>query len=118
MVSSNTVNMNHSQAVIQQGGHNNTQSGSITVEWGKVGVVVHELRRELNKNGVRAEVREHLGPEIDTLEAQLKKSAPSEIVVRETVRSLRSVTEGAVGSLIAAPTLALILELAHLVGLA
>jgi hypothetical protein len=100
----NIETMSHSQ--VQQGTTSSTQSGSwSSLEVQHVQNFLNQLRNELPDLGLSAEDREVAEAQIATVDAQLDSPRRSETIIRESMKTLRSILEGVAGSAAAAQLL-------------
>ena len=100
----NTVNvgtMNHSP--MQQGGVHSTQHQTVTygqTDLADLNRLVAELTTHLDELPLQPAQRRKAGAQIETLKAQLSDE-PDAVIIRQAGRTLRNITEGAIGSLAA-----------------
>lgn len=88
---------------IQQGGVNSTQSQTVTYnpqELGDLYRLVTEFNSHLGELSIEAKQRQKAEAQIATIKAQLIDE-PDPVIVKQAGRTLRNITEGAIGSLIA-----------------
>lgn len=98
--------MHHSDAFIHRDGLWNEQNHTINIDWHGVRAATTELGEVLAGPEIGEAVRDALGPDLDTIAAQLRKPTPNEVVVREAGRSLRDMVEGALATgIVGAPHL-------------
>jgi hypothetical protein len=71
-----------------------------------VTAVITRLREQLDAFNLSAEARGEVEADIATIEAQVKSPRPRFAIIRETMHSIRAVTEQAAGSVVAAGLLA------------
>jgi hypothetical protein len=62
---------------------------------------VGEVRQSIDELGLADDAKAEAESDLDTLDAQLSSPRPKATIVRESLRSLRNVLEGAAGSLLA-----------------
>jgi hypothetical protein len=89
---------------VQQGGVSSAQTLTVTYssqDLTDVHRLVIELRSHLDELSIDTKERQKAQAQLATLEAQLSTD-PDPIIVRQAGRSLRNITEGAIGSLLAA----------------
>jgi hypothetical protein len=89
---------------IQQGGVNSTQTQDMTYgpkELGDLYRLVTELTTHLDELSLDAKQRQKAEAQIATIKAQLSDD-PDPVIVKQAGRTLRNITEGAIGSLAAA----------------
>lgn len=67
--------------------------------------VVHMITNGIGQPGLDERQRSELGADINTIEAQMRSPKPKESIIREGLRSIRNILEGAVGSGLAAAVL-------------
>jgi hypothetical protein len=96
------VNNNFFGAVgnIAQGGHGFTQNATISYQKSELEKFVQEFSAHLGELPLDSNQRRKAEAQLGTLQAQLTDE-PDPIIVRQAVNSLRNITEGAIGSLIA-----------------
>ena len=99
-----SITLNNSSAVIQQGGVGNNQSATLTVNLAAAKDAAAELDRVIIAADLAADIRDDLQADLLAIKAQLRKAAPSTGVMLEAAKSLRTIAEGAAGgAIIAAP---------------
>jgi hypothetical protein len=102
--------MSHSQ--IQQGTVGSTQSGTFTsLDLGAVAEFVRELKAQLSQLGLAGDDEAVAQSDIATIETQLSSPRPKVEIVKESLRSIRNIAEGAVGSMIASGVVAGVIKL-------
>ena len=91
--------MNNSQ--IQQGTINSTQIQTIqSFDKKYFDDFLKELKEHLSKNKLSKESNEIIKSDIKTIESQLKSPRPKKGILKESIISIRSILEGATGSII------------------
>jgi len=88
---------------VQQGGAQSTQNQTVsynTQDISDLARLVSELASHLGELQIDAPQRQKAEAQIATLKAQLSDE-PDPIIVKQAGRTLRNITEGAIGSLIA-----------------
>lgn len=90
--------MHNSQ--IQQGTHNSTQTYTQTLDLDAVARVIGELRSRLDEAQLPVEEGAQVKSDIACVEAQLAAPKPNVNVIRESLRSTRSILEGLASSAI------------------
>jgi len=93
--------MNHSP--MQQGGVHSTQHQTVTygqTDLADLNRLVAELTTHLDELPLQPAQRRKAGAQIETLKAQLSDE-PDAVIIRQAGRTLRNITEGAIGSLAA-----------------
>jgi len=102
-VSYQTVNnigsMSNSQ--LQQDSPNANQTLTINTDLGEVQKFIGNLKGQYAQLALNASEKEELQAEIATLEHQLKSPNPKQIIVKESLKSVRAILEGIAGSMIA-----------------
>lgn len=83
---------------IQQGTNSSTQSYSKTLDLEAVRRVVDELKLRVNDAKLQGDDRGQVDSDISCVESQLKAPRPNPEIIRESLRSLRSVLEGIASS--------------------
>jgi len=100
----NTVNVGTiSQSPLQQGGVQSTQHQTVTYSQSDLtdlNRLVAELTAHLGELPLEPTQRRNAAAQVATLKAQLADE-PDPVIVRQAGRTLRNVTEGAIGSLLA-----------------
>ena len=92
--------MSHSQ--IQQGTADSTQSGTFaSLDLAAVTEFVRALKTQLPQLGLTGDDGAVAQSDIATIETQLSSPRPKVEIVKESLRSIRNIAEGAVGSLAA-----------------
>lgn len=91
--------INNSQ--IQQGTINSTQTQTIhSFDKKYFNEFIKELKEYLSKNKLSKENNEIIESDIETIESQLKSPKPKKGILKETIISIRSILEGATGSIV------------------
>lgn len=83
---------------IQQGTNNSTQSYTKTLDLEAVRRVVDELKLRVNEAKLHGDDQGQFDSDISCVESQLKAPRPNPEIIRESLRSLRSVLEGIASS--------------------
>ena len=100
----NTMNVETlSNSPVQQGGVHSTQSQTVsysTLDLADLNRLVAELTSHLGELQIDARQRQKAEAQIATLKAQLTDE-PDSIIIKQAGRTLRNITEGAIGSLLA-----------------
>jgi hypothetical protein len=104
-------------SVIQQGTTGSNQTASVTINFVAVRNALDNLEMILSKHPAPPETAAEIEPEIQTIQAQLAKRMPSVTILREATRSLRSISEGVAGGLLAPHVLTAIAALLSALGL-
>ena len=87
---------------ISQGSPNSVQSNAVTWQQpDELRALVGALAKSIEQLGLSAEKQRELQAELDTIQAQLRSSAPKKSIVTECLRSMRNILEGAAGSVLA-----------------
>jgi hypothetical protein len=85
---------------VQQGSPGATQSQSIVIKVDEAKAAIAALEAGHGELNLTAEKLSDLQSDLDTIKAQLAKTAPSHSIVREAARSVRTIVEGAVGGML------------------
>jgi len=95
-VTSNNVNVGSGSTVgsIQQAGNAAHQQSGSTIDINSVQQALEEFERAVSEAELSEEARSEIGVEIETIRPQLKKAAPSAVIVRESLKTLRNIVEG------------------------
>ena len=104
------VNILHVQSMvgsqIQQGSHHSTQKMSITQnQLDAVRDFVALLKTRLSDIPLDSDSKAEAGAEIATVEAQLQSSRPKHGILSQSLQSIRTILEGAAGSVVASDLL-------------
>jgi len=104
------VNILHVQSMvgsqIQQGTHHSTQKLAITQnQLDAVRDFVALFKARLSEIPLDGDSKAEAGAEIATLDAQLQSSRPKPGILRESLQSIRTILEGAAGSVVASDLL-------------
>ena len=95
----------HTISVIQssnvQIGDSNTQDVNVRIETGDLTRLVTDLTKHLDELNLDARQKLRAEAQIAALKAELAGEDPDPVIVRQAGRTLRSITEGALGSLLA-----------------
>jgi hypothetical protein len=102
----NTVNVEHmvSSSIQQAGAHadqNQTVAYSSQEERSNLERLIVELSAHLNELNIDAYQKQKAAAQIATIKAQLTDDEPDPVIVKQAGRTLRNITEGAIGSLVA-----------------
>jgi hypothetical protein len=88
---------------IQQGTNESAQIFSYSnTDLEEVRKFIDDMRNHLNDLGLDSENQAQAKSDIETIDAQIKSPRPKSIILGECLKSLRTILEGALGSLIAA----------------
>lgn len=90
-----------SDSQIQAGSPHSVQTFAKTIDLEKVRDFVTEARGSISKLELEPDQKKELEAELQTLESQLASPKPKMMVIKECLRSSRSILEGLVGSAIA-----------------
>lgn len=102
--------MAHSQ--IQQGTADSTQSGTFaSLDLAAVAEFVRGLKNQLSQLGLTGDDEAVAQSDLATIETQLSSPRPKAEIVKESLRSLRNIAEGTVGSIAASGIVAGIAKL-------
>jgi hypothetical protein len=100
------------QSQIQQGTVASTQSGTFTsLELAAVAEFIRGLKDQLPQLGLSGNDEAVAQGDIATIKAQLSSPRPKAEIIKESLRSIRSIAEGTVGSLVASGIIAGIAKL-------
>lgn len=102
----NTTIESMSNSQIQQASPNSTMS--LDVSGADILPFVDALKKNLTKLRLQKNFRKQVAIDIGRIEAQLAEGSPRQSVIQESVRSIRTVLEGATGNLLASGILCLI----------
>jgi hypothetical protein len=92
---SNSINVNNMiGSAIAQGSPSAKQSVEFTLDAGTARAALATFETDLKATPLSEATRASLGPEIETLRAQLSKPSPSKAIVREAGQTLRNIVEG------------------------
>jgi len=106
----NVANMVNSQ--IQQAGHGSQQAGSfLGADLEALRHLIEDLRGSLNQLNLPEQSRDEAQAEIATVRAQLASPKPKPAIIGESLRSIRTILEGAAGNILASALLARVLQL-------
>ena len=98
---SNAINIGSmTNSAVQQGSPGATQSQSIVIKVDEAKAAIAALEAGHGELNLTAEKLSDLQSDLDTIKAQLAKTAPSHSIVREAARSVRTIVEGAVGGML------------------
>jgi len=98
-------NMYHSQ--IQQGTNSSTQiMVTQDLDLTQVKQLIESLKPVIDQLGLEQTEKDQLLADIQTVEPQLAAPKPSRVILRESLASMRTILEGAVGNIIASGLLA------------
>jgi len=104
----NIINVNNMVgSQIQQGNFNSTQTG--TFEGHNTNELIkfmEELKEKISQLNLDSKNTQEINAEIATIEAQSKSSRPKNNIIKESLRTIRNIIEGATGSVIATELLA------------
>ena len=115
---SNAINVeNMIGSVVQQGTKGSTQTASITINIAAVRSALDNLEQTLSEYPAPPEIAAEIEPELQTIKAQLAKPKPSVTILREAGSTLRSISEGVAGGLLAPHVLSAIGALLSALGI-
>lgn len=94
-VTSNTVNVGDGATVgsIQQAGNHAHQQSANTLDIGSIQQALDAFDRAAAEVDLSEQARAAIRAEIETIRPQLSKPAPSAVIVRESLKSLRNIVE-------------------------
>lgn len=96
----NIHNMVGSQ--IQQGTDNSTQTGTFSItDIEKVKNFIDEISTKVSDFKLNNEDKDELIAEIDTVKAQTSSTRPKHIIIKESLKTIRSILEGLTSSILA-----------------
>lgn len=99
----NIIQIHHMEgSQIQQGATSSVQTGTFNI--GKtedINAFLDSLKSQLNELPIGEEDKEEVTSDIETIESQLRSSRPKDGIVKECLKSIRNVLEGATGSILA-----------------
>jgi hypothetical protein len=102
---------------IQQGTKSSTQSQTISQnDLEAIRSLLLNLKSNLAELPLKDEEREEAYAEVQTLEAQLQSNKPKTLIIRESLRTLRSLLEGVASSTLASQLLLLFAPIAKALG--
>lgn len=118
------VNILHVQSMvgsqIQQGTHGSIQSQTQSISQNDLAAVqalLTSIRQNLGNLGLSPDALTEAQSEVQTVEAQLRSSKPKPGILRESLRTLRSLVEGVASNALAAGILPLFAPVAAALGL-
>ncbi len=95
---------NVSGSTIQQAGANSTQTATISTN--DLRSFVEELKSKIDHLHLGESQKAEINADIQTVEAQLVKTTPSQSIIKETLLSVKTILEGIAGNVIASGLLA------------
>jgi hypothetical protein len=104
-------------SVVQQGTTDSTQNASITINIAAVQNALGNLEKTLSEYPAPPEIAAEIEPELQTIKAQLAKPKPTFAILREAGSTLRSISEGVAGGLLAPHVLSAIGALLSALGI-
>lgn len=109
----NIINIHHMEgSQIQQGTVSSSQSGSfITENKNDIETFLNILKNKLPDLNLGVDDKTVINSDIDTVEAQLSSSRPKSSIVKESLKSIQRILEGASGALVAQQLIPSILSL-------
>jgi hypothetical protein len=97
---------------IQQGTHHSNQTGAFSSEsHHELNEFINLFKQSLTELQLKPDDHAEVQSEVATIEAQLASSRPKSGIIKESLKTLRNVLEGATGSLLATELLQKIAEL-------
>lgn len=93
----NNMNIGTNLGNVQQGTQNSSQTATVTLNGSTINAALDRFESALA--GLPGEERARIAPDVVALRAQASKSTLTESVIRETGKSLRSVTESVAANL-------------------
>lgn len=112
-----TVVHSMNQSQLQQGSHQSSQIASFGLDVESVRIAISGFEAALGREKIAPEVREEIAAEVATIKAQLMKSTPSKSIIAEAGKSLRGISEGALGGALTPAAIAAASMLWHALGL-
>nr|WP_152513146.1 hypothetical protein [Pseudomonas sp. P818] len=103
-VTNNIGSMQNSQ--LQQDSPNATQSLTVNMDLNQLAGFIEKLKKQLEGLQLNSTEKEELRAEIATIEHQIASPKPKSVIVRESLKTVRSLLEGITGSVIASGLLA------------
>ena len=91
---------------IQQGTENSTQTGTFSLDLRELASFIEEIKGKIPELHLDSEKLQELNSEVITVETQSKSSRPKNTIIRECLKSIRNILEGATGSVIVGALLA------------
>lgn len=86
---------------VSQHGRGVNQTATISSQPAELAKFVSDFRDHIDELRLDALQRQQASAQLSTLSAQIEAGEPNPVIVREAVHSLRNITEGAIGSLLA-----------------
>lgn len=113
----NVQNMVNSQ--IQQGAHASTQTQSLISSQGveQLEAFLAEFRRHFDNLPLGADDKKSASADMQTLYAQIESGKPKVAIVKESLRSIRSILEGVTANVVASDLLARMSAVAQSIGI-
>lgn len=99
-VTTNIGTMQNSQ--LQQVSPGATQSMHVTNDIKAILAFLSSLKRAMNEIELRKDEKKELAAEIATIEDQAESPKPKPVIITESLKSIRTILEGAAGSMVAA----------------
>ena len=101
-----------SHSLIQQGTEGSTQSGTFTsLDPAAVAEFIRGLKTQIPQVGLTGDDAAEVQSDIATIESQLSSPRPKAEIIKESLRSIRNIAEGTVGSMAASGIIAGIAKL-------
>ncbi len=95
------------QSQIQQGAMGSTQEGAFaSLDLPALEAFVRDLKTQIPQLGLTDDDEAEVQSDIATIETQLSSPRPKTEIIKESLRSIRNIAEGTVGSLAASGTIA------------
>lgn len=98
-ITNNIGSMQNSQ--LQQDSSGAMQTLNATTELGDLKALVEELKAIIEKEQVPQEQTQELQEAVETLEIQANSANPKQVIIGESLRTVRNILEGTTGSIIA-----------------
>ena len=98
-ITNNIGNMQNSQ--LQQGSSNSTQSLNVTQTSVDLADFIKELKKSIPDLNLGLEDLDELKAEVSTIEHQRSSPKPKNLIISESLKSIRNILEGVTGSIIA-----------------
>lgn len=113
-MTNNTVNIGDGATVgsIQQAGDRAHQQSATTIDVSSIQQALDQFERAAEDAAISEEVRSAIRAEIESIRPQLRKPTPSAVIVREGLKTLRNIIEGAAAGALLTPQFAALMTAA------
>lgn len=116
-VTNNSVTITNSTVgSIQQAGDGAVQQSADAQNIGSIRRALEAFERAVAEAQISEHIRSEIQHEVETLVPQMRKAAPSAVIVRESLKTLRNIVEGTAGGVLALPFAALLHAAAPMIG--